>query len=57
MTTKEILAGLTFRLTQLKKGYNALEKAKECYEVLNDYQNRIDEVESIVIWIKENKND
>lgn len=54
MTTKEILEGLVFRLDNLKKSYQVLEKEQDMDFILNDYDSRIDELESVYAWIKGN---
>lgn len=54
MTDKEILNGLEYRLKNLKEARDCLEKSGKCKEVVEDLSSRIDEIESIHLWIKEN---
>lgn len=58
MTQKEILKGLNHRLKELKKVLQVIEeeKGKEVLPmVLSNWEGRIDEIESIIYWIKGEK--
>lgn len=56
MTTKEIVKGLEFRAETLMKAFNALTKNDGIPDsILNDYESRIDEIESLIMWIEGKK--
>ena len=55
MTTKEILKGLKYRLDNLKKAQEVIENEKGLEYIKTDYEARIDEIESVYSWIKENE--
>jgi hypothetical protein len=55
LTTKAILIGIRYRVTQLKKTYRKLEKEKGFEVILSDYETRIDEIESLIRWIENKK--
>jgi hypothetical protein len=59
MTTKEIIKGLKYRLRTLKKGHKVLMKPENNISprIIQEYENRIDEIESMVRWIKENEDE
>ena len=54
MTLDEIVAGLEYRLKELEDAHNAMYERDRPREILADYEGRIDELESILTWIKEN---
>jgi len=52
MTAKQILKGLRHRLESLEKSYEVLNKEDEMDYLLNNYEARIDEIESLIHWIE-----
>lgn len=59
MTKQKLLKGLNFRLKTLKEAYECLSTKSDIIapRIIDDYENRIDEVEQIYIWIKESYED
>jgi hypothetical protein len=57
VTTKEILGGLRYRITNLEKAINVLSKEGTLDSICDDYQSRLDELESIYHWIDEDLKD
>lgn len=65
MTNKEILKGLRYRLKNLESAHKSfLEEADRDIEKHNSFvicafriEERIDEVEAVINWIKENKDE
>jgi hypothetical protein len=57
MTTKEVLKGLRFRLKSLKETVRVVTKVDEhsWSMVVQDYETRIDEVETLIEWIERKK--
>ncbi len=55
MTVNEILEGLKFRLANLEQGLEVISEEEGLEFVKADYESRIDEIESIIHWIKENE--
>ena len=52
MTTKKILEGLKRRLKMLEDGYQCIEKHEGLEYVKQDYESKIDEIESLIHWIE-----
>ena len=58
MKIKEILTGLNYRLESLRVSEAVLKKEPETfYTQITDTQARIDELESVYNWIKENSDE
>jgi hypothetical protein len=57
MTTKEILNGIKYRITNLEKALGVLSKEGTLDSICDDYQSRLDELESIYHWIEEDLKD
>ena len=56
MTKKEILKGLEYRLKNLNETLKVLDKAPDVLDVtVRDYEVRIDEIYSLLLWIEEDK--
>ena len=56
MTKKEILKGLEYRLKNLNEALEVLNKAPDLlFTTKRDYEIRIDEIDSLLMWIKEDK--
>lgn len=54
MKIEEILEGLEFRKGSLEEVIRVLEKERPESSLIEEYQVRLDEVESLHNWIKEN---
>jgi archaellum component FlaC len=54
MTIREVLEGLEYRLKGLTDAYECLSKESNLTSVLNDFEIRIDEVESMYRWVRKN---
>ena len=57
MTNKEILEGLSYRIKNLNKTLKVCQKYYMSDRLIDETIARIDELESVYNWIKENKNE
>ena len=51
MTTKKLLKGLEYRVENLKAGLQVLAE-KNIDSLVHDYEVRLDELESVIKWVK-----
>jgi len=54
MTLDEIVAGLEYRLDNLQAVRDTLIEENQLNGLIEDYEVRIDEIDSVLTWIKEN---
>jgi len=55
MTIKEILAGLQYRINSIKESVEVIKPIMPNNGLLKDWEARVDELESVKKWIKENE--
>lgn len=57
MTIKEVLHGINYRINSIKESHECIQKIAPNNNLLRDWEARLDELESIQKWIKENQYD